>query len=379
MTSLPLVPGLDGVPCAESAVSFIDGQEGILEYRGYPVQDLAEHCTFEESVYLVLNGELPNRAQLADFDQRLRARRELPAAMLDMIKAMPASGHPMKVVQAGTAIMGMFHPIPNVSDVVAYHEAIFRLVAQVPTLIAAFDRARRGLPAIAPHPELSHAANFLYMLSGEKPADIVERTFDAALILHIEHTMNASTFAGRVVASSLADPYAVVSSAVGALTGPLHGGANEEALQQLSLIPSIDKVEEIIGAKIDRKEKIMGLGHRIYKTKDPRSSILQSLAEQMLARTGRSERYEIAKKVEAVATARLGGKGVYPNVDFYSGIVYEAMGIATDLFTPIFAISRTAGWLAHAREQLVGNKIFRPEQIYTGKRERKWAPIETRG
>lgn len=378
MTEKKLVPGLEGIACAESQISFIDGQNGVLEYRGYNIHDLARKCTFEEVAYLGLNGELPNADQLHAFDRELRQRRALPEGIFGAMRAMPADGHPMKVVQCGSAMLGMYQPMTDVYDSKAYDEATFRLIAQFPTLVAGWDRIRKGLDPVAPNSELNSAANFLYMLSGEVPEEIVARTFDVALILHMEHTMNASTFAGRVVASTLADPYAVVSSAVGSLTGPLHGGANERALAALSTIPSVAAVDEIIGAKIERKEKIMGLGHRVYKTKDPRSTILEELAEQMLQKTGNGERFAIAKRVEEFATEKLGDKGIYPNVDFYSGIVYEAMGIDTDLFTPLFAISRVAGWLAHAREQIVGNRLFRPTQVYTGQRARTFVPMSDR-
>jgi len=245
-------------------------------------------------------------------------------------------------------------------------------------VIAAHHRLRNGDAAVAPREDLGHAANFLYMLGGEVPSDVVVRTMDACIVLHMEHTMNASTFTGRVVASTMADPYAVVSAAVGSLTGPLHGGANERALKSLRTIPSLAEVDEIIGGKIDRKEKIMGLGHRVYKTKDPRAYILQGLAEELFAEQGATPVYEIARRVEELAAERLGHKGIYPNVDFYSGIVYDAMGIPSDVFTPIFAVARVVGWLAHWQAQIDGNRIFRPSQVFTGTRGHTVGPIGSR-
>ncbi len=379
MTTKELIPGLEGVPAARSAISFIDGKNGVLEYRGYNIFDLANHCTFEEVAWLVIYGELPTRSQLEAFDAKLRAHRALLWPVEETFKASPASGHPMKALQMAMAQMGMIHRIDDVTDPAVQDEATARLVASMPTVVAAFHRLRNGYAPVSPRGDLGHAANFLYMLLGEEPDEVVAHTMDVALILHMEHTMNASTFTARVVGSTMADPYSVVSSALGSLSGPLHGGANERALRELRKIPSLDAVTEVIEAKIERKEKIMGLGHRVYKTKDPRAKILQGLAEKMLERTGGRALYDIARKVEDVATAKLGHKGIYPNVDFYSGIVYDAMGIPSDLFTPIFAIARVVGWLAHWREQLEGNRIFRPTQIYVGQRGREFTPMERRG
>ena len=373
-----LVRGLAGVPCAESTVSSIDGQKGILRYRGYRIEDLADNCSFEEVAYLLINGELPTPAQLAEFDGELRIHRRLKYKIIDVIKQLPENGHPMDILQAGTAAMGMFYPAKDVYDPAIQNIAVINLIAKLPSLVAAFSRLRRGDAAIRPRDDLSHAANFLYMLTEDEPDPVAVEVMDKCLILHAEHTMNASTFSARVVASTLADPYAVISSAIGTLSGPLHGGANERVLNLLDQIGSVENVEPFISDKIANKQKIMGLGHRVYKTKDPRASKLQTLATRLFDRLGSDTRYEIARKVEEVATAKLGHKGIYPNVDFYSGIVYSRLGIDTDLFTPIFAMARVSGWLSHWLEQLEGNRIFRPAQVYVGHDTREFVPMSQR-
>lgn len=372
------VPGLEGVVAAESSISYIDGQAGILEYRGFNVQTLAENCTFEEAAYLLLEGNLPTQSALDSFSASLTENRGLSDSVLGLLRALPAEGHPMKAIQAGCAVLGAEHPMPNLHDADDANRAIVRLIAQMPTMIAAFFRIRNGQEPVAPRADLGHAANFLYMLEGEEPHPVIAKTMDVALIIHMEHTMNASTFTGRVVASTMADPYAVVSSSIGSLTGPLHGGANERALASLRTIPSLDAVDELIGGKIERKEKIMGLGHRVYKTKDPRATILQGLVEAVFEVKGSTPVYEIARRVEMIATKKLGHKGIYPNVDFYSGIVYDRMGIPEDLFTPIFAVARVVGWLAHWKAQIIGNRIFRPTQIYHGGHDQAYVPMSDR-
>ena len=379
MSNDTLIRGLEGIPCAESGISSINGQEGILYYRGYTIEDLVEHCSFEEVAFLLLYGELPDREELARFDGELRQHRRLKYKIIDVIKCLPESGHPMDILQAGTAAMGMFYPAKDVYDPAVQRTAVINLLAKLPTLVAAFCRLRRGDSAIRPRDDLGHAANFLYMMDEEEPAPIAAKLMNACLILHAEHTMNASTFSARVVGSTLADPYAVISSAIGSLAGPLHGGANERVLGLLDRIGSVDRVDEVINAMIDGKQKIMGLGHRVYKTKDPRATILQALATELFEHLGVDTRYEIARRVEEIATERMGHKGIYPNVDFYSGIVYARMGIEPDLYTPIFAIARVAGWLSHWLAQLDGNRIFRPTQIDTGSEPRTVVPMSERG
>jgi citrate synthase len=373
-----LVPGLADVPVAESAVSFIDGRRARLEYRGIAVETLARESCFEETAWLLLKGDLPTQRELADFDGELRHHRRLKYKLLDLMKCLPETGHPMDALQAGVAAMGMFYPSRDVTNARSNWESVVRLIAKLPAIVAAFHRLRHGDEAIPPRDDLSHAANFYYMLFEKKPSPAITRVLDACLILHAEHTMNASTFSGRVTGSTLANPYTVVSSAVGTLTGPLHGGANEEVLEMLDEIGSVENVRPWLEDAVARKKKIMGMGHRVYKVKDPRATVLQELAEHVFVETGRPKLYEIAVEMERVAAGVLGPKGIYPNVDFYSGIVYASLGIPRDLFTPIFAVARVVGWLSHWLEQLKNNRIFRPEQIYVGKRDVAYVPLEKR-
>ncbi len=378
MSQFELRPGLADVPVAESAISFIDGQRARLEYRGIAVETLARESCFEETAWLLLKGDLPTQRQLHDFDDQLRHHRRIKYKLKDLIKCLPETGHPMDALQASVAAMGMFYPARDVSNEKSNWDSAVRLIAKLPTVVAAFHRLRFGDEAIQPRDDLDHAANFYYMLFEKEPSPAVRKVIDACLILHAEHTMNASTFSGRVTGSTLANPYTVISSAIGTLTGPLHGGANEEVLEMLDDIPSTEAVRPWLEKAIGGKHKIMGFGHRVYKVKDPRATVLQELAENVFAETGRPKQYEIAVELERVAAGLLGPKGIYPNVDFYSGIVYESLGIPRDLFTPIFAIARVAGWLAHWLEQLKNNRIFRPEQIYVGKTDVPYVPMEKR-
>ena len=380
MSELELRPGLADVPVAKSGISFIDGKRARLEYRGIAVETLARESCFEETAWLLLKGDLPTQRELAEFDDSLRHHRRLKYKLKDLIKCLPETGHPMDALQASVAAMGMFYPARDVSNEKSNWESSIRLIAKLPTVVAAFHRLRFGDEAIDPRDDLDHAANFYYMLFERPPSPAVRKVLDACLILHAEHTMNASTFSGRVTGSTLANPYTVISSAIGTLTGPLHGGANEEVLELLDHIPSVEGVRPWLEAERakDPKYKIMGFGHRVYKVKDPRASVLQELAEHVFAETSRPKHYEIAVELERVAAGIYGPKGVYPNVDFYSGSVYQAIGIPRDLFTPIFAIARVAGWLSHWLEQLKDNRIFRPEQIYVGKHDVAYVPLEKR-
>jgi citrate synthase len=371
-------PGLADVPVAESAVSFIDGKRARLEYRGIAVETLARESSFEETAWLLLKGELPTQRELAGFDHDLRHHRRLKYKLIDLIKCLPETGHPMDALQAGVAALGMFYPARDVSNAQSNWDSVIRLIAKMPTIVAAFHRLRHGDAALTPRDDMSHAANFYYMLTEQEPSPAVTRVLDACLILHAEHTMNASTFSGRVTGSTLANPYTVVSSAIGTLTGPLHGGANEEVLDMLEEIGSADNVRAWLEDAVARKKKIMGFGHRVYKVKDPRATVLQELAENAFVETGRPRLYQMALELERVAGGMLGPKGIYPNVDFYSGIVYQSLGISRDLFTPIFAVARVVGWLSHWLEQLRNNRIYRPEQIYVGKHDVAYVPLEKR-
>ena len=373
-------PGLEDVPAAKSAVSFLDGKKARLEYRGIPVESLAKESTFEETSWLLIKGDLPTQKQLADYDHDLRQRRAIHFRLKDMIRCMPGDGHPMDALHASVASLGMFYPCPTVTDPAKNWDASMRLIAAMPTLVAAFARTRRGEEILEPRNDLDHAGNFYYMLFAKEPTPAVRKVLDACLILHAEHTMNASTFTARVTGSTLANPYQTIASAIGSLSGPLHGGANEEALRQFEEIGGPENVKAWLDAKraADPKYKVMGIGHRVYKVKDARATVLQEIAEHVFAESSRPKNYETALEVERVCAGIYGPKGIYPNVDFYSGVVYQALGIPTDVFTPIFAIARVAGWLAHWTEQLVGNRIFRPEQINIGKSDVKYVPLEQR-
>ena len=380
MSEIEFRPGLEDVPAAKSAISFIDGKKSRLEYRGLPVDVLAKESRFEETAWLLLKGELPTQKQLADFDHDMRQRRAIHFRLKDLIKCMPATGHPMDALQASVAALGMFHPCRHVNDPAKNWDATCRILAAMPTVVAAFARVRRGEEILEPRADLDTAANFYYMLFGKEPTPATRKVLDACLILHAEHEMNASTFTARVTASTLASPYQVIAAAVGSLSGALHGGANEEVLLMLEEIGSPANVKSWLDGKLakDPKFKVMGLGHRVYKVKDPRATVLQELAENMFVETSRPKNYETALELERITAGIYGVKGVYPNVDFYSGVVYQSLGIPTDVFTPIFAIGRTAGWLAHWLEQLSGNRIFRPGQIFVGKTDAAYVSLEKR-
>jgi citrate synthase len=378
MTVCEYKPGLEGIPAAQSSISYVDGQKGILEYRGIRIEELAEKSTFLETAYLLIWGELPTQEELKEFEHEVLFHRRIKYRIRDMMKCFPESGHPMDALQASAAALGLFYSRRDLHNPVYIRTAAVRLIATIPTMVAAFQLMRQGNDPVKPRDDLDYAANFLYMLNEKEPDPLAAKIFDICLILHVEHTMNASTFSARVTASTLTDPYAVVASAVGTLGGPLHGGANEEVIQMLEEIGSVENVVPYVDNLLQRKAKIMGFGHRVYKVKDPRATILQGLAEQLFEKFGYDEYYEIALEMERVVSEKLGGKGIYPNVDFYSGLVYRKMGIPTDLFTPVFAIARVAGWLAHWKEQLVENRIFRPTQIYNGRHEITYTPMDQR-
>tara|TARA_Y100001970_G_scaffold154425_1_gene189242 strand:- start:23304 stop:24458 length:1155 start_codon:yes stop_codon:yes gene_type:complete len=373
-----LKPGLEGIPVTKSSICDIDGQKGKLLYRGYPIEELAQKSSFLETAFLLIWGELPTAKELNNFEAEVQMHRRLSFRVRDMMKCFPASGHPMDALQSSAASLGLFYSRRAIDDPKYVYNAVIRLIAKIPTMIAAFQLIRKGHDPIQPRDDLSYSSNFLYMLTEKEQDPLAAKVLDKCLILHAEHSLNASTFSARVTASTLTDPYAVVASAVGTLAGPLHGGANEDVIAMLENIKTPDNAALFIKKSIEKKVKIMGFGHREYKVKDPRAIILQKLAEELFERFGKDEMYEIAKRLEEDAIPSLGPRGIYPNVDYYSGLVYRKLGIPRDLFTPIFAISRVAGWLAHWREQLGANRIFRPSQIYTGSKPRNWLPLEKR-
>jgi citrate synthase len=371
-------PGLEGIPAAQSSISCVDGQKGILEYRGIRIEELAEKSTFLETAYLLIWGKLPSKEELETFEHEVRYHRRIKYRIRDMMKCFPESGHPMDALQASAAALGLFYSLRDLHNPAYIRDSVVRLIATIPTMVAAFQLMRKGNDPVRPRDDLDYSANFLYMLDEREPDPLMARIFDICLILQVEHTMNASTFSARVTASTLTDPYAVVASAVGTLGGPLHGGANEEVIQMLEKIGSVENVRPYIEHCLETKSKIMGFGHRVYKVKDPRAIILQTLAEQLFEKFGHDNFYDIALEMERVVEEKLASKGIYPNIDFYSGLVYRKMGIPTDLFTPIFAIARVAGWLAHWKEQLAENRIFRPTQVYNGLHEITYTPIDQR-
>lgn len=371
-------PGLENIPASQSSISYVDGQKGILEYRGIPIEELAARSTFLEVTYLLIWGVLPTKTELEEFEHEIRYHRRIKYRIRDMMKCFPETGHPMDALQASAAALGLFYSRRALDNPEYIRAAAVRLIAKIPTMVAAFQLMRKGNDPVQPRDDLDYSANFLYMLNEQEPDPLAAKVFDICLTLHAEHTMNASTFSARVTASTLTDPYAVIASAVGTLAGPLHGGANEEVIEMLEQIGSVQNVVPFVENAIQYKQKIMGFGHRVYKVKDPRATILQNLAEQLFDKFGGDKYYDVALELERAVSERLGSKGIYPNVDFYSGLVYRKLGIPTDLFTPVFAISRVSGWLAHWKEQLAENRIFRPTQIYTGDHNMPYIPMEER-
>ena len=381
------LPGLAGVPATKSNISDIDGEKGVLSYRGYRIEQLAAHSSFEETCLLLLDGELPTREQLRVFDNQLRDNRRVKYNIREMMKTLPAAGHPMEMLQSAVASLGMFYPgnecltgSDACEDIYYIHNMTVKIIARMATMVAMWEHIRNGYDPIAPRSDLTYAENFLYMLTGKEPDPLLAQIMDVCLILHAEHTINASTFAVLVTGSTLASPYSVVASAIGTLSGPLHGGANQRVLEMLHEIGSPENAEAYIDKKLANKEVIWGMGHREYKTKDPRANILQGLVTKLMEAKGGNVNsiLETALTVERIAEERLSHKRVYANVDFYSGILYSEMGIPADQFTAIFAIARSAGWLAHWREQLADNRIFRPTQVYIGRPFRDYVPIDQR-
>lgn len=371
-------PGLEGIPATRSEVSYVDGSQGLLEYRGIRIEELAAKSNFLETAYLLVWGELPSKTELENFQNEVRYHRRIKYRIRDMMKCFPESGHPMDALQASAAALGLFYSRRALDNPEYIREAVVRLLAKIPTMVAAFQLMRKGNDPVQPRDDLDYSSNFLYMLTEQEPDPFAAQVFDVCLTLHAEHTINASTFSAMVTASTLTDPYAVMASAVGTLAGPLHGGANEEVISMLDEIGSVENVRPFVENAIANKQKIMGFGHRVYTVKDPRATILQNLAEKLFEKTGSDPYYDIAVELEKVVEEKLGHKGIYANVDFYSGLVYRHLGIPTDLFTPIFAIARVAGWLAHWKEQLAVNRIFRPTQQYVGSHGVSYLPIEKR-
>ncbi|MFO0962989.1 MAG: citrate synthase [Phycisphaerales bacterium] len=370
--------GLANTIAAETQMSFIDGAKGVLEYVGYDIDSLARNSTFEETVFLLWNRRLPTAAELAALESELRASYGLPPELWQMIRETPRTAHPMHMLRTLVSALGMFDPEADVDTPEANRRKSIRLLARTPAIIANFDRHRKGKPFVQPDPDANIATSFLTMLNGARPTDAVARALDVCLILHADHGLNASTFAARVTISTLSDMYSAITTAIGTLKGPLHGGANEEVMHMLNEIGTIDAVDAYIRGRLARKDRIMGFGHRVYKALDPRAGYLKTFARQIATDTGNQKLYEISTRIEEIMKAEVAAKGIYPNVDFYSATTYHSIGIDLDLFTTIFAMSRISGWTGHCMEQLDGNRLIRPMAEYVGPHGLSYAPIAQR-
>lgn len=357
--------GLEGVIANESALSNVEGAEGRLTYVGYSIDDLVAHCCYEEIVFLLNKGRLPKQDELDALMKRLRGDRELPAGVLEFLKSAPKDASPMDVLRTGVSMLGLYDKRATIGepDLVKVEEVGLSLVAKVPVIVAAFHRFRQGLELLPAREDLSEAGNFIWQATGREPTEKETKILDVAYTIHADHGMNASTFAARVTVATLSDVYSAVTSAVGTLKGPLHGGANEGVIHMLQEIGELSKVDEYIEGKLARKEKVMGIGHRVYKVLDPRAPHLQRLGKQLSTELGEPKWLQMSERIAEIMRER---KGLNANVDFYSATVYYSLGIPTDLFTPIFAIARTSGWTAQVLEQLRDSRLYRPLTLYVG-------------
>lgn len=378
MTESKVAPkgGLDDVVAADSAIGWIDGNRGELRYCGYLIADLADHSNFVETACLLWDGELPKQRRLGEVDAALRASRLLPPAVISQLRETAASLAPMDALRTAASLLAVDDVPGAVTDRAANLKRAIRLTARFPTIVAAHERLRQGKEPVEPRDDLSHAANFLYMLTGEVPDADVERMLDVCLVLHAEHGFNASTFAARVTAATLSDMYSAITSAIGTLKGPLHGGANTEVMRMIQKIGSVDAVGSHLDAALSSGQKIMGFGHRVYKVVDPRALILKQFSRRLADLRGDSRWYDISERLESEMRAR---KGLVMNVDFYSASAYRYMGINPDLYTSIFAVSRVTGWTAHVLEQYANNRLIRPRCNWVGPPPRPFEPIERRG
>jgi citrate synthase len=367
--------GLEGVVAAETALSDIDGRKGILHYVGYDINDLAVNASFEEVVYLLHHLELPTSQQLDEMRDRLAGEREPDDLVTRLLPHLAADSVPMSMLRTAVSLSSARDPDKgDMSEEANYRKAI-RIVALFPTLVAYFDALRNDRDLVPPDPTLGHAANFLWMLKGDKADDDTTRMFDICLVLHADHTMNASTFAARVCAATLSDIHSATTAAIAALKGPLHGGANEAVMKMITEIGEPSKARDYIVRRLQNKEKVMGFGHRVYKTDDPRATHLRKMSKELGEKSGDGTFYEISREIEKTV---MDEKGIYPNVDFYAASVYAYLGIPTDLFTAIFACSRSSGWTAHIREQYADNRLIRPDHAYIGPEPRPWKALSER-
>jgi citrate synthase len=369
--------GLEGIVATTSSICWIDGDAGVLSYRGIDIHELAQHSTFEETTYLLWNGKLPTRAELASFTTELAGARHINAKVIDLLRSVPKTATPMEVLRTAVSLLSMYDADEKDSSHEANVRKSFRLTAQIAMIVAIFDRIRKGKPIIEADKSLSHSANFLWMLNGEKPSDIATRAFDIALILHADHELNASTFAARVIAATLSDIHSAITGAIGALKGPLHGGANEATMHLLYAIEKSGKDPvEYVKQMFAEKKKISGFGHRVYHTEDPRATHLRRMSEELGRSAGSTKYFDMSRKIEQYVKTE---KKLNANVDFYSASTYTTLGIDIDLFTPIFAVSRISGWAAHVIEQHDDNRLIRPRAEYVGPPyPTPYTPIEKR-
>ncbi len=367
--------GLRGVVAAQSSIGDVDGENGILIYQGYNIHDLAEHSTFEEVIFLLWNGRLPNKGELSDLKAEFRANSGVPAEIITMLKSFPKDASPMDVLRTAVSALGFYDKAEHGTDRETAVKTAVKLTAQMGTIVTAWERIRNGLEPVAPDPELSIAENFLYMMRGERAGADEVRIFDIALMLHADHELNASTFTTRVVAGTLADMYGAVTAGIAALAGPLHGGANTNVMKTLLEIGDLSRVDSWLDEALAAKRKIMGIGHAVYKTEDPRATWLRKFSRQLGEKAGELKWFEMSQRIENLMLEK---KGMHPNVDFYSASVYYMMGIPLDQYTPIFAVSRISGWTGHILEQYANNKLIRPRAEYIGGRDLKFVPIDER-
>jgi len=380
MANVEYSKGLEGVIAAESEICRIDGENGKLYYLGYPIEQLVEKCSFEEVTYLLLYGDLPTVAQLDDFTRKMRASRDISEPIRSMIWNFPHESHPMELLQSVVSYLSGYIKHKVQHDAYCNCRTTLHQVVQMATVVATLHRFRSGKDYVPPREDLSHGANFLYMLHGKEPGELEGQIMDDCLILHAEHSFNASTFTARVVASTISTCYSSISAAIGALYGSLHGGANQRVMAMVEEVGDKSNAEAWVKKAIAEKRKVMGMGHRVYRAKDPRSIIMEKYLYELSEKKNDFRYYETLKEIERVFREQMEEKGkpIYPNVDFFSGAVYRLLGIPTILFTPIFAMARVAGWLSHILEQRHDNRIFRPKALYVGKEERPVAPLSER-
>jgi citrate synthase len=367
--------GLEGVVAAQTRISDVDGRRGRLFYAGYDIADLAAHATFEETIHLLHHLELPTAAQLAETVATLRAESSLDPLLVELIASLAERTGPMTTLRTAVSAAAALDPDDDESDEANLRKA-YRLMAKTPQIVATYQRLRTGADAVEPRDDLGVAANFLYALTGKQPEPQVARDFDVVLVLYADHTLNASTFAGRVAAATLADMYAAATAAVATLQGPLHGGAIEAVREMLEEIGAPDRAPDWVRERLAAKQKVMGFGHRVYKTWDPRATVLREIAERLGRQFGDTRWFDTSVRVQETV---MEAKHLYPNVDFYTASVYSALGLPPDLYTPLFATARMAGWTAHIREQYADNRLIRPDSEYVGPAPRSWKPIESRG